>query len=244
MNSREHHAIPPENGRDCHTELPIIASTIARAREGFDPLDGRNRVRGAKGRREFRELGDRNGSFVGVRRHRREEGIVNLPGGRRAAGTDRPAAARWARVNFPDPASPAARDLRGCTLPFARRFSLRRRLHPRENAAALAARRGEMRNGSGGACARRTGRAGRGSARPNRGAAHFPYACNPLSGDPRGSALMQPWDLRRYPAMLARVSQGKGDRVWPRSHAERPPLHALAGTRGRNRASRGTAPVR
>ncbi len=144
----------------------------------------------------------------------------------------------------PDPASPAARDLRGCTLPFARRFSLRRRLHPRENAATLAARRGEMRNGSRGACARRTGRAGRGSARPNRGAAHFPYACNPLSGDPRGSALMQPWDLRRYPAMLARVSQGKADRVWPRSHAERPPLHALAGTRGRNRASRGRAPGR
>ena len=78
----------------------------------------------------------------------------------------------------------------------------------------------------------------------NRGAAHFSYACNPLSGDPRGSALMQPWDLRRYPAMLARVSQGKGDRVWPRSHAERPPVHALAGTRGRNRASRGRAPGR
>ncbi len=45
----------------------------------------------------------------------------------------------------PDPASPAARDLRGCTLPFARRFSLRRRLHPRENAATLAALRDAQR---------------------------------------------------------------------------------------------------
>ena len=106
MNSCELHEIPPENGRGCHTELPIIASTIARAWEGFDPLDGRNRVDGAKGRRAVRELGDRNGSFVGVRRHRREQGIVDLPGGRRAAGTDRPAAARWARVTFPGPGFP------------------------------------------------------------------------------------------------------------------------------------------
>ena len=37
----------------------------------------------------------------------------------------------------PDPASPAARDPRGCTSPFPRRASLRRRLRPRENAATL-----------------------------------------------------------------------------------------------------------
>ena len=37
----------------------------------------------------------------------------------------------------PDPASPAARDLRGCSSPFPRRASLRRRLRPRENAATL-----------------------------------------------------------------------------------------------------------
>ena len=35
----------------------------------------------------------------------------------------------------PDPASPAARDPRGCSSPFPRRASLRRRLRPRENAA-------------------------------------------------------------------------------------------------------------
>ena len=206
--------------------MPTIASTIVRARDsprrpgrprgGARLRDARNRVRGAKGPREGRELGDRNGSFVGVRRHRREEGIVNLPGGlsRRRHGPPRRGPMGCASISRTR-ASPAARDLRsGGTLPFARTVLPPRRLHPRENA------------------------------RPNRGAAHFPCACNPLSGDPRGSALMQPWDLRRYPAMLARVSQGKGDRVWPRSHAERPPLHALAGTRGRNRASRGRAPGR
>ena len=37
----------------------------------------------------------------------------------------------------PDPASPAARDPRGCSSPFPRRASLRRRLRPRENAATL-----------------------------------------------------------------------------------------------------------
>ena len=37
----------------------------------------------------------------------------------------------------PDPAGPAARDPRGCALPFARRTSLWRRLRPRENAATL-----------------------------------------------------------------------------------------------------------
>ena len=31
MNSCEIHERPPENGRDCHTELPIIASTIPRS---------------------------------------------------------------------------------------------------------------------------------------------------------------------------------------------------------------------
>ena len=35
----------------------------------------------------------------------------------------------------PDPASPAARDPRGCSSPFPRRASLRRRLRPRDNAA-------------------------------------------------------------------------------------------------------------
>ena len=51
-------------------------------------------------------LGERNGSFVGVRRHRREQGIVDLQGGCRAAATDHPAAARWARVTFPGPGFP------------------------------------------------------------------------------------------------------------------------------------------
>ncbi len=37
----------------------------------------------------------------------------------------------------PDPASPAARDPRGCSSPFPRRASLRRRLRPRDNAATL-----------------------------------------------------------------------------------------------------------
>ena len=37
----------------------------------------------------------------------------------------------------PDPASPAARDPRGCPSPFPRRASLRRRLRPRENAVTL-----------------------------------------------------------------------------------------------------------
>ena len=37
----------------------------------------------------------------------------------------------------PDPASPAARDPRGCSSPFPRRASLRGRLRPRENAATL-----------------------------------------------------------------------------------------------------------
>ena len=37
----------------------------------------------------------------------------------------------------PDPASPAARDPRGCSSAFPRRASLRRRLRPRDNAATL-----------------------------------------------------------------------------------------------------------
>ena len=43
--------------------------------------------------RDVRGRGDRNGSFVGGRRHRREQGTADLPGGRRVAATNRPAPA-------------------------------------------------------------------------------------------------------------------------------------------------------
>ena len=101
MNSCELHEIPPRKWTRLSHRIAYNCKGDIRARgvphggragrvEWARPPGARNRVRGAKGRQAVRELGDRNGSFVGVRRHRREQGIVDLQGGCRAIGTDRP----------------------------------------------------------------------------------------------------------------------------------------------------------
>ena len=68
MNSCEIHELPPENGRDCHTVLPIIASTIVCAR-GSPRRPGRPRG-GVRPRRRTESCarGERSSSSQGIGR--------------------------------------------------------------------------------------------------------------------------------------------------------------------------------
>ena len=136
-----------KNGHYCYTVLSTISRMNARARFATEAGAGRVEGFGPRARGIVcagRKVVEQSGNW--------ETEIDRLPESGAIAGSkelwtcraDATPPARTApprpdaRASLsPDPASPAARDLRGCTLPFARRASLRRRLRPRENAATL-----------------------------------------------------------------------------------------------------------